>query len=53
MIGLILRRRENQAKSWGDLVGPLALGLTLAVLQIGLFDLARYWITGTWSGFTL
>jgi len=53
MIGLILRRRENQARSWRDLVAPLAFGLTLAILQIGLFDLARYWITGTWSGFTL
>jgi uncharacterized membrane protein len=53
MIVLILRHRENQARSWGELIAPLALGLTLTVVQIGLFDLGRYWITGTWSGFTL
>jgi uncharacterized membrane protein len=53
MIVLILRRRENQARSWGELVVPLAIGLTLTFVQIGLFDLGRYWLTGTWSGFTL
>jgi uncharacterized membrane protein len=53
MIVLILRRRENQARSWGELVVPLAIGLTLTIVQIGLFDLGRYWLTGTWSGFTL
>jgi hypothetical protein len=53
MIVLILRRRENQARSWGELVVPLAIGLALTFVQIGLFDLGRYWLTGTWSGFTL
>jgi hypothetical protein len=53
MIVLILRRRENRARSWGELVVPLAIGLTLTIVQIGLFDLGRYWLTGTWSGFTL
>jgi uncharacterized membrane protein len=52
MIVLILQRRENQARSWGELVVPLAIGLTLTFVQIGLFDLGRYWLTGTWSGFT-
>jgi uncharacterized membrane protein len=53
MIVLILGRRENQARSWGELVVPLAIGLTLTFVQIGLFDLGRYWLTGTWNGFTL
>jgi hypothetical protein len=34
-------------------MAPLAVGLTFAFVQIGIFDLGRYWITGSWSGFTL
>jgi uncharacterized membrane protein len=53
MISLIVSRRDNRATSWGELMAPLAVGLTLAFVQIGIFDLGRYWITGSWSGFTL
>jgi uncharacterized membrane protein len=53
MILLIVFRRENQATSWGQLVGPLTVGLTLAVGQIALIDLVRYVLTGTWAGFSL
>jgi hypothetical protein len=53
MIGLILTGRENKAMSWRELTAPLAFGLTVTFLQIGLFDLVRYWITGSWSGFAL
>lgn len=50
---LLILRRENQADGWRDLLLPITLGLTLAVLQIGAIDLARYLATGTWAGFTL
>ncbi len=53
MIGLIIAGRDNKATSWRELMAPLAFGLGVTFLQIGLFDLARYWLTGTWSGFTL
>jgi len=53
MISLILGGKENKATTWRELMVPLAIGLTLTFLQIGLFDLGRYWITGTWNGFTL
>jgi uncharacterized membrane protein len=53
MVALILTRRENRATSWGELVPTLAVGLTLAFVQIAIFDLGRFWITGTWSGFSL
>jgi hypothetical protein len=32
---------------------PLTAGLLTAVVQIGLFDAGRYWLTGTWAGFSL
>jgi uncharacterized membrane protein len=53
MIGLIITGRENKATSWRELTAPLAFGLTLTFLQIGIFDLVRYWITGTWNGIAL
>lgn len=53
MLLLLVLRRENRAESWGQLALPLVGGLTLAFVQIGLLDLGRYLITGTWSGFSL
>jgi len=52
-LALLVFRRENQADRWADLVQPAVAGLTLALLQIGAIDLARYLTTGTWSGFVL
>lgn len=45
-------RKENMTASWRDLLLPLLGGLTLAFVQIGLFDLGRYLLTGTWDGFS-
>jgi uncharacterized membrane protein len=42
--------RTNQARGWGDLWLVLTLGFVLAMLQIGLLDLGRFHLTGTWSG---
>jgi hypothetical protein len=52
-LALLLLRRENQAQGWRDLLVPLTLGLTLALLQVGFIDVARFFSTGTWSGFTI
>jgi uncharacterized membrane protein len=51
MVILILTRREGLAGSWRDLILPAMGGLTLAILQIGLIDLGRYLLMGTWEGF--
>jgi uncharacterized membrane protein len=51
MVILILLRRENYAASWCDLTYPLVGGFTLAIAQIGLIDLGRYLLMGTWEGF--
>jgi uncharacterized membrane protein len=48
-----LFRRENRAQSWRDLLLPFLVGLAIAVLQIALIDLGRFWLTGTWDGFQI
>jgi len=53
VVALLVLRRENRAQSWGGLALPLLAGVALAILQIGLLDLARYTLTGTWAGFRL
>jgi uncharacterized membrane protein len=53
MVLLMLSGRENQARSWTDVLAPLAWGLLLALAQVALIDLGRYWLTQTWSGFPL
>jgi uncharacterized membrane protein len=53
VVALLVLRRENRIDSWSGLVVPVSLGLGLAVLQIGLLDLARFTLTGTWAGFSL
>ncbi len=53
VVVLLVVRRENRAESWGAVALPMAAGLLLAILQIGLLDLARYSLTGTWAGFAL
>jgi uncharacterized membrane protein len=42
---------ENQYDSWRDAIAPLALGVALAVAQVGRTGLLRYLLTGTLAGF--
>ena len=53
LITIPLLRRTQKASTWFDLIVPLAAGLLLGLLQIGLIDLLRYTFTGTWGGFHL
>ncbi len=53
MLFVIVTRRENRETSWRGMGLALTAGLTLAMAQIALFDLARYGLTGTWNGFQL
>lgn len=41
---------ENRYTRWRDALPPLLIGLTMAVLLIGLMDLVRYGLTGTITG---
>lgn len=53
MIWLMIFRSENHFDRSLQLWLPLVGGFILSLLQIGLFDLARYLLTGTWDGFHL
>ena len=53
MIGLLVTGKENRIGSWQGLIFPGLAGLTLAFMQIGLADIVRFWITGTWGGLQL
>lgn len=46
-------RLENRCESLVELALPLAGGFALGLLQIALFDLGRFLLTGTWEGFRL
>jgi uncharacterized membrane protein len=48
---LMIFKRENRADNLKDLSLVLFIGLTFSIVQIGLFDLIRYTIFGTWGGF--
>jgi hypothetical protein len=39
-------RQDNQAEAWRDLILPVSLGLTMAVLQIALVSAGRFFLTG-------
>jgi uncharacterized membrane protein len=53
MIGMMVFKAENRIRHPVQFVLPLAGGLLLALIQIALIDLIRYYLTGTWHGFTL
>ncbi|HEX2978654.1 MAG TPA: hypothetical protein VHO48_00165 [Anaerolineaceae bacterium] len=53
MVCVMLFKQENRFQSLRQIAVPCLGGLTLALLQIAVLDLARFWLTGTWQGFTL
>jgi uncharacterized membrane protein len=53
MIWIMVFRMDNRFEKIWQLSFPLAGGFTLALLQIVLFNLIRYYLTGTWEGFPI
>jgi uncharacterized membrane protein len=53
MIWLMLFKIENRFRSFRQLWLPLIIAFGIAIMQIGLFDLIRFWFTGNWNGFGL
>jgi len=51
LLVIIITKQEGLAHRWSDLTIYLAAGATLALLQIALFDAARFALTGTWGYF--
>lgn len=50
---LILLKQENRYNHFIELVPTLLAGFVLTIIQIGLFDLMRYFLTRTWNGLPL
>lgn len=50
---VMLFKRDNTYHNFRELLIPLVGGYMLALLQIGVIDLVRYLLTGTWGGFSL
>jgi uncharacterized membrane protein len=50
---LLISRKENTCQRLSHMVLPLVGGFGVALLQIALFDLARFALTGSWDGFHL
>ncbi len=53
MVWLLVLKLENRYASFYEILGPVAAGLSIAVLQIGLIDWGRFLLTHTWAGFSL
>ena len=51
MAWIMIFRAENRYSRFYQLLLPLTGGFTLGLIQIGLFDLGRFLLTGTWDGF--
>lgn len=53
MVFLMILRKENLAERISQLSVYLTAGFFMALMQIAALDLVRYWLTGSWSGFSL
>ena len=51
LIWVIIFKKENTFERYSDGLSFLLAGLATAIIQIGLLDLLRYNLTGTWQGF--
>jgi hypothetical protein len=49
---MIVFRLDNSITNYSQMVLPSAIGFMLCLLQIAMIDIVRYWLTGTWNGFT-
>jgi uncharacterized membrane protein len=49
---IMLFHKENSYTRWKELLVPMCAGFTIALLQIGIVDWARFALTSTWNGFS-
>jgi uncharacterized membrane protein len=53
IVWVVLLRKENSYQKLRQMTIPIALGFTTALLQIFVFNLVRFMLTGTWDGFII
>lgn len=49
IVWIMLTKQENSFANFRQLWFPLVAGFTIAILQILVIDLLRFWLTGTWG----
>jgi uncharacterized membrane protein len=50
---MMLLKSDNRFERLSQLMLPLVLGFGTAIAQIALFNLVRFFFTGTWDGFSI
>ncbi len=50
---MMILKLDNRLVKFSGLITPLWLGFGTALVQIAVFDLLRYFLTGSWDGFHL
>jgi uncharacterized membrane protein len=50
MLVLLITRRDNMADNWRAGIIPLLAGFVVSLIQVGVIDLVRYALTGTFEG---
>lgn len=53
MLWLIILKAERRYNRVSEILFPILGGFTVAIVQIGLLDALRFFLTGTWDGFHL
>ena len=53
MLWLAILKSENRYNQSKEMLFPVLAGLLIALIQLAVFDLLRFWMTGTWEGFHL
>jgi uncharacterized membrane protein len=51
IIWLMITKRENRITHLTELLPFIVAGFALALLQISVMDIGRFWLTRTWAGF--
>lgn len=52
VVAIMILRRENTHLRWRELLLPILMGMTIALLQVLLTSWLRYALTGTWESLT-
>jgi uncharacterized membrane protein len=53
MVWVMIMRQENAFTRYSEMWLSLLAGLTIAMIQVALIDVLRFWLTGTWGAFPL
>jgi hypothetical protein len=53
VVALMILGRENSQSHWRELVLPILMGMTIALLQVLLTSWLRLALTGTWEPINL